>query len=354
MASELQNLKENEVRLLLKIIDRLSLSLDQDILRQEIGEDILRLLKADFFASFIWNPDKHIYEHVVYLNMSPSNLARYDTYYQFHDPITPSLQKRRKATLVSEVMPQAELEKTEFFNDFLMVDGLHHGINLYAYDGDLNIGDLRIWRSKGRPDLGKREIALLETIKPYFRNALRNARLFAATKKRAESWNALLEKLEIPLFLFNSKGNLTYRNKKAQELEEKLSKEDYFSFYFHIQSLAIKPFFSESDWKGIRLSVLRTDSSPHDQSFSAIIVHTSPLPEINQDFICARYGLSPREAEISLLIFKGLTDKEIASVLRIGYYTVRTHLNHIFFKLDVTNRTELIYVLLEGMVEISL
>ena len=77
-------------------------------------------------------------------------------------------------------MPQKELEKTEFFNDFLMVDGLHHGINLYAYDGDLNIGDLRIWRAKGTPDFGKREVALLETIKPYFRNSLRNARLFAA------------------------------------------------------------------------------------------------------------------------------------------------------------------------------
>ena len=86
----------------------------------------------------------------VFLNMSPDNLARYEEYYQFRDPITPVLQKRRRATLVREVMPQDELEKTEFFNDFLIQDGLHHGINVYAYDGDLNIGDLRIWRGKGR------------------------------------------------------------------------------------------------------------------------------------------------------------------------------------------------------------
>ena len=82
MVNELQHLKGDEVKLLLKIVEKLSLSLDQETLRQEIAEDMLRLIKADFFVSFIWNPDKHIYEHVIYLNMSTSNLARYDTYYQ--------------------------------------------------------------------------------------------------------------------------------------------------------------------------------------------------------------------------------------------------------------------------------
>lgn len=355
MVSELQNLKENEVKLLFKIFEKLSLSLDQDTLRQEIVEDMLRLLKADFFASYIWNPEKQIYEQAVFFNMSPSNIARYESYYQFHDPITPSLQKRRRATLVSEVMPQKELEKTEFFNDFLMADGLHNGINLFVYEGDLNIGDLRIWRAKGRSlRMGKREVTLLEAIKPYFRNALRNASVFTRAQKRSELWGTLLEKLELPLFLFDSRGNLIYRNIKAGELEESLSKETYLSLFSHIQLLAAKSYFLESDWKGMRLSVLRASLPYQGQSSSAIIVHSTALPKIDHDFICAHYGLSSREAEICLLIFKGLTDKQIASVLGIGYYTVRTHLKHIFFKLDVTNRSELIYILLEGIVDISL
>lgn len=59
------------------------------------------------------------FEHVVFLNMSPDNLARYDRYYQFHDPIEPSLQKRRRATLVCEVMPQKGLEKTEILGIYV-------------------------------------------------------------------------------------------------------------------------------------------------------------------------------------------------------------------------------------------
>ncbi len=40
-------------------------------------------------------------------------------------------------------MPQRELMRTGFFNDFLARDGLHRGINAYSYAGQRNIGDLR-------------------------------------------------------------------------------------------------------------------------------------------------------------------------------------------------------------------
>ncbi len=50
--------------------------------------------------------------------------------------------------------------------------------------------------------------------------------------------------------------------------------------------------------------------------------------------------LSHRETEILELIAKGLSNAEVADTLRISRSTVRTHLEHIYQKLDVTNRTE--------------
>ena len=123
MSNELRNLRPHEVKLLFRIIQQLSTVGDQYTVRKEVSEDLLRLLKSDFVASYVWNQDRQIFEHCVFLNMNPANLARYESYYQFHDPITYSLQKRRRATLVCEVMPQNQLERTEFFNDFLMKDG---------------------------------------------------------------------------------------------------------------------------------------------------------------------------------------------------------------------------------------
>jgi DNA-binding NarL/FixJ family response regulator len=51
-------------------------------------------------------------------------------------------------------------------------------------------------------------------------------------------------------------------------------------------------------------------------------------------------ALSPREREILQLIGKGLSNSEAASVLKLSRATVRTHLEHIYAKLDVTNRVE--------------
>ncbi|HWV39658.1 MAG TPA: response regulator transcription factor [Vulgatibacter sp.] len=51
-------------------------------------------------------------------------------------------------------------------------------------------------------------------------------------------------------------------------------------------------------------------------------------------------SLSPRESEILQLIAKGLTNPEVAEVLSLSRSTIRTHLEHIYEKLEVTNRVE--------------
>jgi len=88
MTSTLQGLSGGEVKLLFGIIEKLSASHDQDALRKDIFNDLLDLLKSDFIASFIWNDGQRVFENEVFLNMEPSNIARYDRHFQFHDPIT--------------------------------------------------------------------------------------------------------------------------------------------------------------------------------------------------------------------------------------------------------------------------
>ena len=56
--------------------------------------------------------------------------------------------------------------------------------------------------------------------------------------------------------------------------------------------------------------------------------------------------LTEREIDILRLIAKGLSNGEAASVLGLSRATVRTHLEHIYEKLDVTNRVEAVT---EGM-----
>jgi DNA-binding CsgD family transcriptional regulator len=145
-------------------------------IRRRVGEQLLALLEADHYASYVWNDAAGIFESRVALNMCPRNLSTYEAYFQYHDPITSLLQQRRGPTLVGEVMPQSQLVRTEFFNDFLYKDGLYWGVNLYAWDGDRNIGDMRIWRGRRRDNFDPESLAILELIRPAFTAALKRAR----------------------------------------------------------------------------------------------------------------------------------------------------------------------------------
>lgn len=162
-------------------------------IRERLGHALLGLLRADQFASFVWDAERGGFGSRVAINMAPANLDTYAQWHQHHDPITFVLQSRRRATRVTEVMPQRELMRTPFFNDFLARDGLHWGLNLHAFDGERALGDLRIWRRKERGDFGARETLMLDLIEPAFAGALRRAqqRTGGAGSAAASPWASL-------------------------------------------------------------------------------------------------------------------------------------------------------------------
>lgn len=64
--------------------------------------------------------------------------------------------------------------------------------------------------------------------------------------------------------------------------------------------------------------------------------------------LALEYGLTPREAEILGLIAMGRSAKYIAEELLISYNTTRTHIKHVYEKLNIHSKQELIDVVLFG------
>lgn len=187
---------------LARVMATLAEPLQEQQVRLQLGAQMLQLLGAQFFASYVWDEAGQRFTNGVHLEMDPGNLARYEQHYQFHDPITLTMRQHRRAVRATDVLPHPVLRRTEFFNDFLARDGLHWGINLYAWDGEHNIGDMRIWRDRRHADFGDDERALLDLVRPAFVAALRRsrdaasvapaARAPAAAAPQAPDWQALL------------------------------------------------------------------------------------------------------------------------------------------------------------------
>jgi DNA-binding CsgD family transcriptional regulator len=165
-----------QTELLGRVMTTLAEPHEERDIRVQLGGLMLDLLQAQFYASYVWDASQQRFDGGVHLHMDSANLARYESYYQFHDPITLTLQQHRSAVRVTDVMPQRELMRTEFFNDFLARDGLHWGVNLYAWSGACNIGDMRIWRDRRRGDFSQDDLALLDLLRPALVAALRRSR----------------------------------------------------------------------------------------------------------------------------------------------------------------------------------
>jgi two-component system nitrate/nitrite response regulator NarL len=76
------------------------------------------------------------------------------------------------------------------------------------------------------------------------------------------------------------------------------------------------------------------------QAVEGTAYHAMGLPAIGEETIARSSGLTPRELEIVKALARGLSNKAIAKELWITEQTVKFHLNNVFRKLEVSNRTE--------------
>lgn len=62
---------------------------------------------------------------------------------------------------------------------------------------------------------------------------------------------------------------------------------------------------------------------------------------------CYLTCLTKSEQKVAQLVECGMTNREIANKNNVSFYTVKSHLEHIYVKLDVHNRTEMIHKIKE-------
>lgn len=92
--------------------------------------------------------------------------------------------------------------------------------------------------------------------------------------------------------------------------------------------------------------IYKTDFSPLF-SISRGIVKSGPEEDLSVvvDQIAENHNLTEREREVLLLAYSGYTNPDIAEKLNISFNTAKRHMHHIFEKLDVSTRIELVHMI---------
>ncbi len=91
----------------------------------------------------------------------------------------------------------------------------------------------------------------------------------------------------------------------------------------------------------IKLTSINTVGGDQQQSY---LLHLSRVASKNGKIFnrLDRTGLTSRELEIATLMYQGNSPKEIAEEINLSYHTVRNHIKHIYSKLGVATRSEML------------
>jgi DNA-binding CsgD family transcriptional regulator len=154
------------------VMQLLAEATDGDALREALALPMLELLGADQYASMVWNAETGRFGQFTAMNISADGLRHWDDHFRFVDPLTFPMMERRRPTVATQILRQAELARTEFFNDFLRPEQMHWGINVYFYDREVAVGDFRIWRRRERGNFEPDDVELLRLVEPAVAAAL--------------------------------------------------------------------------------------------------------------------------------------------------------------------------------------
>lgn len=172
MLSTTISLEPHRLDQLVNLVDALSVYDGVDDVRRHFFGDVIGLLEVDFGASFVWSRAAKGGDDCVLHQITEAHIHEYQRYYHQRDPHTVKMRETKRAVLAAEVMPYEELYKTEFYQGFLAPIGMQTGLNLFLFDGDVDLGDYRLWRAKDSKPFDASDRALLEALSQPLRRAI--------------------------------------------------------------------------------------------------------------------------------------------------------------------------------------
>jgi DNA-binding CsgD family transcriptional regulator len=100
-------------------------------------------------------------------------------------------------------------------------------------------------------------------------------------------------------------------------------------------------------WLTLQASL--TEPRPDRPAETVVVIAPAGSQKVARLYTIA-YGLSPREKEVADLVVRGYSTKQISAALYISEYTVQVHVKHVFEKVGVRSRRELLKRLFFGNV----
>lgn len=357
-----------------EIINLANFTLDRDLLRRKIMDALFNRIYIENSVFFL--PDENEKSKGgIEINIDEKYVKQYKDYYHHYDPIQlirgPFIKKN--VVQLEELIDYSSFISSKFYCEFLRPQSIHHKLYINLCAANKYQGRIALYRPVRAKKFSREDIHILKAISPYLAHALDHNELFINLKLKDSILQIMDKNWSTGLILLDDSMHLVYMNQKAKEFcSALLGKGSCQDMYIHVPRMLLKDCYAmmeelkrcPADCLVLpKHKVMRMKHSGKFHLCSRILekgaglenyrLYMISIDELNaretidQDILKIKYRLTERELDIIRHLFKGLRNAEIAQRLFVSEITIKKHIQHIFTKVGVKNRTTLIHRILD-------
>ena len=305
----------------------------------------LRLcFSCDFYSFNEWT-DKKVERIEIYPNWDVS-LKLFKDYLSEHPSINTIYQRRLKSAVkVSDFVSLTQWRQARLYSEFFRIRNQNYQLTFVSAE---QLPKLAVSLNRTGTAFSEEERTLLNLLRPHFVQAYRESRLFSYLNQAAEISNDgfIVVDRAWRIRYVNARGLVLLRDFFGQEPGNSLPTRigTWLQEKTRSRSAVESPVPDLIVGSDDRSLTIQTVDSGEESEYRLLLRETArrldarPLQSL---------GLTNREAEVLLWLSQGKSNSEIAIILTTKVRTIAKHLERVFAKLMVENRTAAAHTAME-------
>ena len=288
-----------------------------------------------------------------------------------------------KVIALEDVLPDNELESSDYYQHYLQPVGLFHILGVDTAEPGGMLARLRFSRRQEEPRFSVEERRLLERITPHLRRAIQIYATINRTTSERDVYAGAVSQLAVASIILDEQARVLSANPIAQAMLDQGDGLSLRGQRLHIEGRDIDKELQQAVANIIRAqhqgepSVVKAMRVPRSSGRSdlGLVVRPVPVSEwsegqsspsaavfvsdpdlhepASRQSLADLFDLTPAEANLAILLARGLSLAEVSETQHVSQHTARAQLKSIFAKTGVSRQAELVRLIIKSVASLG-
>jgi DNA-binding CsgD family transcriptional regulator len=338
-------------------------------------ENLSRTAGAQSALLLMHNAGQEIYTVARAWQVDPAATRVYESHFHKMDLWAHRGLRKPAGTVCSseELATRGEIEATEHYNDFMTKFDIEYGMFGVVENSASRWASVSLFRSRSRCEFQLNDVETLEFLTPHVRRAFKLHFQLSEAKSRSTNLIEAVDAVPDGVVFLGHKGQIASMNCMASAILSRrdglkathdglirAEKTDESAALTRTIADAVSQSNGASLCSRLSLQVSRRSGPPLQVAISPlrerqsesnvaavlIIADPSQRSRSTQTALFERFGLTPAECRIALMLTEGKSPRQISEAIGVTFNTVRSQIKSIFSKTGARRQGELIGLLL--------